>query len=158
MATTVHGSTGLLLASASMTITDIVANIDQRLADLDVELTHLNRARTALLDTPEPAPKTPARRGRRSPTKPRYDVVGAGMLISLLSDSDGLSTRELSQQTNADPGQVLALLKEQEGAGEVRRSGSRAATRWHTITSENRVATRAAELEAGRRRSRARRN
>lgn len=140
-----------------MNITDIVANIDQRLADLDAELAHLNDARAALLDKPGPRVKTPGRRGRRSATKPRYDVVPAGKLISLLSDSDGMSTRELSQQTNADPGQILALLKEQEGAGQVRRSGTRAATRWHTITNEDRIAARAAELEAGSRRSRVRR-
>lgn len=142
-----------------MNITEIVANIDRRLAELDAELTHLNGARTALLDKPDAvAAKAPARRVRRSPAKPRYDVVPAGKLISLLTGSDGMSTRELSKQTNGDPGQVLALLKEQEGAGQVRRSGSRAATRWHTITDEDRIAARAAELEASSRRSRARRS
>lgn len=141
-----------------MNITDIVANIDQRLADLHAELTHLTGARTALLDQPDPAVKPPTRRARRASTKPRYDVVPAAKLISLLTGSDGMSTRELSKQTNGDPGQVLALLKEQEGAGQVRRSGSRAATRWHTITDEDRIAARAAELEARSRRSRARRS
>jgi hypothetical protein len=51
---------------------------------------------------------------------------------------------------------VLALLKEQESAGQVRRSGTRAATRWHVITDEDRIAIRAAELETTSRRGRAR--
>lgn len=90
--------------------------------------------------------------------KPSYDVVPAGMLIARVAEADGLSTRELARQTNGNPGQVLALLKEQEDAGQVRRSGSRAATRWHAITDEDRIAARVAELEASSRRSRARRS
>jgi hypothetical protein len=137
-----------------MTITDIVARIDQRLADLDAELTHLNGARVALTDTPAPAAAKAL--PRRAPTKPSYDVAPAGKLIELLSRSQGMRTRELSQNTNANRAQVLALLKEQESAGQVRRSGTRAATRWHVITDEDRIAIRAAELETTSRRGRAR--
>jgi hypothetical protein len=69
------------------------------------------------------------------------------------------SVLEVSDTTDADPGQVLALLKEQEAMGQVRRTGTRAATRWHAITDEDRIAARAAELEgAGGRRSRARKS
>jgi hypothetical protein len=67
-----------------------------------------------------------------------------------------MRTRQLSQNAHADPGQVLALLKEQETAGQVRRSGTRAATRRYAITDEDRIATRAAELETTSRRGRAR--
>jgi hypothetical protein len=141
-----------------MSSTDIVANIDQRLADLNAELTHLSGARAALLDDAAPVIKTTATRKRRLPTKNSYDVVPAGKLIALLVGDDGLSTRELSRQTNADPGQVLALLKDQEDAGQVRRSGSRAATRWHAITDEDRIAARVVELQASSRRARARRS
>jgi hypothetical protein len=97
-------------------------------------------------------------RGRRAPAKPRDEVVPTGTLISLLAGSEGMSTRELARATNGDPAQVLALLKEQEDAKLVRRSGARAATRWHLITDEDRIAARAAELEASHRQPRARRS
>jgi hypothetical protein len=145
-----------------MSITDIVANIDQRLADLDAELTHLNGARAALINKSAPQPAqasaTKARRARRTPAKRAYDIVPAGKLLAMLAKSGPMTTRDLSQRANADPRQVLPLLKQQQEAGEVRRSGTRAATRWHTITDEDRIAARVAELEASSRRTRARKN
>jgi hypothetical protein len=141
-----------------MTIPEIVANIDRRLAELETELLQLTSARAALADEAKPAAVSPPRRRASAPAKPAYDVVPAGKLVALLSDSDGMRTRQLAQASNGDPGQVLALLKEQEDAGEVRRSGTRAATRWHAITDEDRVAARAAELEAAGKRTRARKS
>jgi hypothetical protein len=141
-----------------MSITDIVANIDQRLADLDAELTHLNRARAALINKPAAAAKATPRRAGRTSAKRTHDVVAVGKLIALLSDSAGMSTRQLSQATNGDPGQVLALLKEQEDAGQIRRTGTRAATRWHVVSDEDRIAARVAEFQATSRRARARKN
>jgi hypothetical protein len=142
-----------------MSITEIVANIDQRLAELEAELTQLTAARAALIDTQEPAsaPKRRPPRARRAASKPTYDIAPAGKLVALLTDSEGLTTKQLSEATNADPAQVLALLKEQEHAGDMRRSGTRSATRWHVITDEDRIAARVAELEASSRRGRARR-
>jgi hypothetical protein len=141
-----------------MSITDIVTNIDRRLADLDAELAHLTEARTALIDQPTPAAETLPRRARRMSSTRVFDVVPAGKLVALLTESNGMSTRELSRAANADPAQALVLLKEQESAGQVRRTGTRAATRWYAITDEDRIAVRAAELEASSRRARARRN
>jgi hypothetical protein len=142
-----------------MSTTDIVANIDQRLDDLDAELTHLSKARTALVSEPTATAQSKPRRARRAPVKRTFDVVPSGKLIALLADSDGMRTRELSDTTNADPSQVLTLLKEHEAMGQVRRTGTRAATRWHAITDEDRIPARAAELEgASSRRSRARKN
>ena len=145
-----------------MSITDIVTNIDQRLADIDAELTHLNGARTALIDAPasevSPKPRQPRRARRTATATASYDVAPAATLIARLSGSAGMSTRELARVANADPAHVLASLKEQEDTGQVRRSGTRAATRWHVITDEDRIAARVAELEAGSRRRRARRN
>lgn len=150
-----------------MNITDLVASIDQRLADLDTELAELTRVRDALVEVQvrqAPGESRRARRpaattnSRRSPTKSRYEVVPAGKLLSLLGGSEGMSTRDLARATNGDPTQVLAVLKEQETAKQVRRSGARAATRWHLITDEDRIAARAGELEASSRRTRARRN
>jgi hypothetical protein len=143
-----------------MSITDIVTNIERRLADAQAEVAHLERARRALVNNservPAPAPVRTARRARRKPAKPSYQVVPAGKLTALLAGTDGMRTAELARVTNGDPAQVLALLKEQERAGDVRRAGTRAATRWHVITDEDRIATRAAELNAQSRRMRAR--
>jgi hypothetical protein len=139
-----------------MTITEIVSNIDRRLADVHAEVAHLEGARLALLNGSQPAPAPKARNARRKPAEPKYQVVPAGKLTSLLARTDGLRTAELAKATNGDPAQVLTLLKEQESAGEVRRTGTRAATRWHVITDEDRIAARAAELDAQSRRTRAR--
>jgi hypothetical protein len=67
-----------------------------------------------------------------------------------------MTTRELAKATNGDSRQLLSLLKEQEDAGQVRRSGQRRGTRWHLITDEDRIAARAAELEDQRKRTQAR--
>ena len=141
-----------------MSITDIVASIDQRLADLDAEVMHLIGARTALIDNPGPAVEVTPDRVRRTSPKRTQEVIPAGKLTALLSQSDGMRTRELAQLSNGDPAQVLALLKEQEDAGRVRRSGTRAATRWHVITDEDRIAARAAELRRSNRRGHSRKN
>jgi hypothetical protein len=138
------------------TIPDIVTNIDRRLADVHAEVAHLEAARLALINRSQPTPRPKARRARRKSGKPRHEVVPAGKLTALLAGSEGLRTAELAELANGDRAQVLALLKEQESAGEVRRTGTRAATRWHVITDEDRVASRAAELNAQRRRVRAR--
>lgn len=79
-----------------------------------------------------------------------------GKLTALLAGTDGLRTAELAKATNGDPAQVLTLLKEQESAGDIRRSGTRAVTRWHVITDEDRITARAAELNAQSERTRAR--
>ena len=141
-----------------MSIADIVANIDQRLTDLDAEIVHLNEARTALIDNPGPAVEVTPHRVRRASPKRTYEVIPAGKLTALLSRSDGMRTRELAQASNGDPAQVLALLKAQEDAGQVRRTGTRAAPRWHVIPDEDRIAARAAELRRSNRRGRSRKN
>jgi hypothetical protein len=140
-----------------MTIAEIVSNIDRRLADVHAEVANLEGARLALVKGSHPAPNPAARRARRKPAAPRYQVVPVGKLTALLARTEGLRTAELAKATKADPAQVLAVLKEQEGAGEVRRTGTRAATRWHVISDEDRIAARAAELNAQSRRTRARR-
>jgi hypothetical protein len=139
-----------------MTITEIVTNIDRRLADVHAEVAHLEGARLALVNGSPRAPAPKARTARRRPAEPRYEVVPAGKLTTLLAGTDGLRTAELAKATNGDPAQVLTLLKERESAGEVRRTGTRAATRWHVITDEDRIAARAAELSAQSGRPRAR--
>jgi hypothetical protein len=139
-----------------MTLTEIVSNIERRLAAVHAEVAHLEGARLALVNGSPPAPAPKRRRVARKPPKPRYQVVPAGKLTALLAGTAGLRTAELAKAANGDPAQLLVLLKEQETAGEVRRTGTRAATRWHLITDEDRIAARAAELNAQSRRASAR--
>jgi hypothetical protein len=151
-----------------MTISDIVTNIDQRIAAAKAELTDLTQARSALVTAPAASAPPKPRRARRPATRSKtrakrvakaaYEVVPVGKLAAVLTDSQGMSTREISQATNGDPKQVLTLLKEQETAGQFRRTGIRAATRWHVITDEDRIAARAAELTARSRQTRVRKS
>jgi hypothetical protein len=74
-------------------------------------------------------------------------VIGTDELLKLVRDSPGLTTTTLAKLANADQGQVLALLKDAEKAGDVKREGERRATRWYRYTDEHRIAERAAQLE-----------
>jgi hypothetical protein len=148
-----------------MTTTEaIVDSIESRLRELNQEIETLTAARTAL-DGPETSSSDPAgpasaaapprrrrRRTRRARTARAVEVVPAGRLEVLLSQNGGLTTSALAEQTNGDRDQVLALLRELETAGRIRRSGQRRSTRWHAITDEDRIRERAAELAARSRR------
>jgi hypothetical protein len=143
-----------------MSTGETVTNIEQRLLRAADEVAELERAREVPTDagSPDPAPVSPTRRRTRagaipkdsSTTKRVREAVPLPKLIALLADSEGLSTRELAADSGGSSAQVLGLLKEQEAAGDVRRSGTRAATRWHLVTDEDRIAARAAELTAQR--------
>jgi hypothetical protein len=143
-----------------MLIDEIVTSIEQRLLLAADEVAHLQRARDALTDapSPDPVPDPPTRRQARAgttqkrppATKRVADAVPLPKLIALLTDSEGLSTRELVAASGGSSAQILSLLKEREAAGDVRRSGTRATTRWHLVTDEDRIAARVAELTAQR--------
>jgi hypothetical protein len=134
----------------------IIANIDQRLRQAQAEIKQLEAARKVLANGSKSTPAPKARRTRTQPAKPAPQVVPAGKLVSLLARAEGMTTSELAKATNGDQSRVLALLKEREASGQVRRSGERRATRWHVITDQDRVAARAAELERQSKRTRAR--
>jgi hypothetical protein len=164
-----------------MSIEEIVANIDVRIAALTSEIQPLLGAKAALLDgaptlvrpyrprikpegaaatvatvEPEPEPEAeaeapkPARKPRSRATSPRRrrDAVPAGKLVSLLGASEGLTATALAKEAGGEVAQVRVLLKELSDAGQVRRTGQRRATRWHIVTDEDRIAKRAAEIEA----------
>ncbi len=147
-------------------IEEAVTSINERLNQLRLEIDRLTHARDALVangaGTPAPAKPARARRParRRAPTKPMTagtEVAPAGRLHKLLADSDGLSTAALAERANADPVQVLPLLREMEVAGRVRRTGQRRDTRWYAVASpEDWIEQRAAELAAQSGRSRPR--
>jgi hypothetical protein len=154
-----------------MTTEEIIQRIDDRLQAARAELDSLTAARSAL-ESNGGAPRRAARAGHRptagtaanrrsrsaaspKPTRRRRratkskraaTVVPAGKLEQLLGVSGGLTTAALAKETNADPGQMLPLLRELEAAGRVRRTGQRRGLRWHAVTDEDRIAARAAEL------------
>jgi hypothetical protein len=134
-----------------MTPEQIVQRIDDRLRAAEDEIATLQAARRALElnGTGTAAAQTRPRRvatRRQTKRRPAAEVVPAGKLEQLLGASDGLTTAALARETNADPGQMLPLLRELEAAGKIRRSGQRRGVRWHAITDEDRIAQRAAEL------------
>ena len=91
-------------------------------------------------------------RRRSSRPKPeratKRDPVPAGKLVKAISETDGLTTSALAKQLAGDQRQILAVLKELEAKGEIKRQGQRRATRWHLVTDEDRIAVRVKELEA----------
>ena len=134
-------------------IEQLVRSIDTRLGELAGEIAKLEDAQKALANgdapitgTPAPVPRRTQRKPRAKP-KRRAEVLLAGRLEQMLRESsDGLRTPDIAERANADPGQVLTLLRELEKVGQVRRTGQRRSTRWHLITNEDRIAERAAEL------------
>ena len=158
---TIHGMSG---------IEDLVNTIDGRIAHTQDEIRSLEAARSALTSDGSAATLkrvSPQRSGSRAGTSRRPasraghpqqpgEVVSAEQLEALLKSEDGLSTPQLAARADADRRQVLVLLRELEASDRVRRSGNRRATRWHAITDEDRIATRAAEIARQSQRRRAR--
>jgi hypothetical protein len=105
-------------------------------------------ASTAAPGRPHSKVRKPVRRSARASGGRSVEVVGAGNLERLLSDTGGLATSELADRVDADRDRVLTMLRELEMAGRVRRTGQRRSTRWHTITDGERIQERAAELAA----------
>lgn len=92
----------------------------------------------------EPAAERPPRGGRRGGKELSADRVAA----MLAERQDGVSAVALAKQLGASDHRVLAVLRELEAAGRARRDGSRRTSRWVVISDEERIAARAAELEA----------
>lgn len=98
-------------------------------------------------DEPLVAEGLPRRRSRRRALSRAGDrKVSPERLEQLLGGGDGASTTDLAAQAGGDRARVLALLRELEAQGQVRRTGERRATLWHLITDEDRIAARAVEL------------
>jgi hypothetical protein len=95
--------------------------------------------------------RKPRNRARSKPagSGQPVEVLLAGKLEMMLRESEGgLSAITISKRSNAGYSQVLGLLRELEGTGQVRRSGTRRTSLWRLVTDEERIAERAAELEA----------
>ncbi|HEY2438221.1 MAG TPA: hypothetical protein VGH93_13655 [Solirubrobacteraceae bacterium] len=130
-------------------IEDLVQSIDRQIDEVKNAVASLEAARSKLVNGSAPPPTRKPRRQsrRRRAAKPKpTEVVPAGALSRILAENPGLTTSALAQLANADRDQVLTLLKEMESAGDARRTGVRAGTRWFAITDEDRIQARAAEL------------
>jgi hypothetical protein len=146
------------------TIEQLIQTIDGRIREVNREIASLQDARSALTsngDKPtmlrEPAAKPRRRATRRAPRRQptrKTEVLLPETAERMLIASDGLTTAGLAEEAAADRDQVLALLRELENVGRVRRTGERRGTRWHAITDDDRIQERAAELEARSRRRR----
>ena len=66
---------------------------------------------------------------------------------SLADVTSGLSAGAIAEGAGGGYSRVLALLRELEASGRVRRTGTRRSTLWLGITDEDRIAQRAAELQ-----------
>jgi hypothetical protein len=139
-------------------IEQLIQTIDAHLGKLRGEIEALTQARQALMADGAAPPRTSPTRARRSARRPgrsqqsrrsSTEVAPAGKLHRLLAATNGLSTAALAERADADPAQVLPLLREMEAAGRVRRTGARRGTRWHAVADEEEwIAQRAAELAA----------
>jgi hypothetical protein len=118
--------------------------------------------RTAPAADPKPEPAAAASNGASSeapnprrqatakatPTKRSRASLTAEQLERSLADiTSGLSAGAIAQRAGVAYSRVLALLRELEASGKVRRTGTRRSTRWLLITDEDRIAKRAAELQ-----------
>jgi hypothetical protein len=78
---------------------------------------------------------TPAR--ARTTRPDRAVDFDAARLQALLGDHDGLTTTAIADHTGANRIRILAVLRRLETDGQIRRTGVRRSTRWHTITDED---------------------
>lgn len=138
-------------------IPSLVASLDARLDELAAEMSALEDARAALRTrTVAALPPATARRARprrrasakTTPRKRLGSSLSAEQLERLLADtSSGLSAGAIAEQAGVGYSRLLAQLRELEGSGKVRRTGTRRSTLWLLITEEDRIAQRTAELE-----------
>jgi hypothetical protein len=85
---------------------------------------------------------------KATPTKRSVASLTAEQLEWLLADvTSGLSAGAIAERAGVGYSRVLALVRELEASGKVRRTGTRRSTLWLGITDEDRIAQRAAELE-----------
>ena len=116
---------------------DIHRSLRDHLADLEHEAALLRGALAALKGgSPRTSTRSAATKSTPKPKRPEPAsvptvVAPAGKLERLLSGTAGLTTNELCELANADPGQVIVLLREMEAAGKLTRTGQRGGTRWH---------------------------
>jgi hypothetical protein len=139
-------------------IEDIVESIQNRLCELNEEISALTPARDALDGRGSRAPNR-RRRGAatgKTRTGASNDASGPGPLHGAVGPAGPASTAAPSRPHSKVPAdridahrdRVLTVLRELEMAGRVRRTGQRRSTRWHTITDEERIHERAPELAA----------
>ena len=129
----------------SITIEDLVESIDGRIRELNGEIAPLQDARKALSPNGSPGRVTTAtaKRGTAKP-KGKRQVSAIEVLEAIQQGGDQAAV--IARDLNAPVEVVRQHLRALEEAGQVRRSGQRRGTRWNSITDEDRIQERAAEL------------
>ena len=129
----------------STTIEDLVESIDCRIRELNSEIASLQDARKALSSNSSPARATTATAKRRTAKpKGKRQVSATEVLEAIQQGSDQAAV--IARDLNTSVEVVRPHLRALEEAGQVRRSGQRRGTRWNSITDEDRIRERAAEL------------
>jgi hypothetical protein len=103
----------------------------------------------AAANSPSSKSAKPRRRAAAKGTPKKRSVASLTpeQLESLLAEfTSGVSGVAIAERTGVGYSRVLALLRELETSGKVRRTGGRRSTLWLVITDEDRIAQRAAEL------------
>ncbi len=99
-------------------------------------------------DVATPVVRKPRRRAAPR-TRRSVGPLDTGALERMLADTTaGLSAGAVAERAGAGYDRVLTLLRKLEAAGRVRRTGARRSTRWRLVSDEERIAQRAAELDA----------
>jgi hypothetical protein len=140
-------------------IGQIRASIDRRLTDLAQEVASLTAARAALIEqaaaaangaAPAPASASKRRAGARSSTRTRKPVepLARQTAQALLEETGGLSTAALARRAGTTQASAKEALDGLAASGLARSWGSGRAGVWRLLTDEERIAARAAELEA----------
>ena len=120
--------------------TELRTTLEAGIHELEQDIARLRSALAALDEEPQGEPAAHRRASRRSRrSDARHEVVPVGKLSSLLEQSNGMTTAELSRLTNGGHEQILTLLKELERDGNAHRSGTRRSTRWHAGGSAGRT-------------------
>lgn len=132
---------------------ELVKSIDERIGDIEREVSRLEDARSALLADGSLSRAPSTRKPRAARSTPKSRGASARLpdeLHQILAQSErGMTTAALAKAANAERTRVLGVMRQMESAGGVKRTGIRRGTRWHAITSEEKIQRRAAEV-AGR--------
>lgn len=133
---------------------EVAEAIDERLAEARQEIATLEAAREVMTQRGSGGRSARTRRQTGRTARPRATkAVSPAALEELLGGEDGMTSVTLANRAGGRRLQVLALLRELEGQGRVRRSGQRRGTRWHLVTDDDRIVGRAVQPAKQRRRT-----
>jgi hypothetical protein len=111
---------------------DLKASLETQLRAAESDIERLRAAIAILDDEPKAAEPKPAVRKPAAKSSRMTATVPLGKIVAAIKKQPGMTTTTLANQLGGDQGQILDLLKEQEGK-QVRREGERRGTRWFLV-------------------------